>query len=523
MRAILTLLLICCGAGPSLRAEEVARHVVVVVWDGMRPDFVSETNTPALHALAGSGVFFKSNHCVYFSSTEVNGTALATGAYPQRSGIIANSEFRPNVDPRRPIAMERLEAIRTADAQEKYLGVPTLAETLHAHGLHTAIAGSKGVALLHDRADRGDGDPNPVLFDDRTLPAAVMDRLTRALGPLPEVGATKTNRDTWVARALTGPMWEKGVPAFSLLWLAEPDNSQHNSAPGSPRALAVIRNSDHALSIVIEALKEKGVYDATDIFVVSDHGFSTIARVVNVAQRLQEHGFSAAREFAPKPAKGDVLVVGSGGSLLLYVAGHDEKTIERLVNFLQAEDYVGVLFTRSARKGTFALDDAMIHSAHAPDVVFSFRWSEVASSYGIAGQVFADTTATNAPAVPVAPVGTHVSLSSFDLHNTLIAAGPDFRRGFVSETPSGNVDVTPTILHLLGIKPSGPMDGRVLFEALNATGSKPPEIRRRELQAQAKLPSGEWAQRLSITEVNGVRYLEAGRGQLTPSGTSPVP
>ena len=47
--------------------------------------------------------------------------------------------------------------------------------------------------------------------------------------------------------------------------------------------------------------------------------------------------------------------------------------------------------------------------------------------------------------------------------------------------------------------------------------AKPPEIRRRELQAQAKLPSGEWTQHLSISEVNGVRYLEAGRGELTPA------
>jgi arylsulfatase A-like enzyme len=516
MRAFLTALLIGAAVCP-VHAGEAARHVVVVVWDGMRPDFVSGTNTPTLYALAGSGVFFKSNHCVYLSSTEVNGTALATGAYPQRSGVIANTEFRPNVDPRAAVGTERLETIRAAEAHEKYLNVPTLSETLHTHGLRTAIAGSKGVALLHDRADRGSEDPNPVLFDDRTLPSALMDRLTGALGPLPEVGATKTNRDTWVARALTGPMWENGVPAFSLLWLAEPDNSQHNSAPGSPRSLASIRNSDHALSIVIDALKAKGVFDTTDIFVVSDHGFSTIARSVNVAERLAGNGFNAVREFAPAPAKGDVLVVGSGGSTLLYVADHDEKTIGRLVSFLQTEDYVGVIFTSQARQGTFALDDALIHSAHAPDVVFSFRWSDAASSYGIPGEVFADTIATNPPSAPASPIGTHVSLSRFDLHNTLIAAGPDLRRGFVSETPSGNVDVTPTILHILGIKPAVPTDGRVLYEALNAAGAKPPEIRRRELQAQAKLPSGEWTQHLSISEVNGVRYLEAGRGELTPA------
>jgi len=34
------------------------RHIVVVVWDGMRPDFVSEKTTPTLWKLAGEGVTF---------------------------------------------------------------------------------------------------------------------------------------------------------------------------------------------------------------------------------------------------------------------------------------------------------------------------------------------------------------------------------------------------------------------------------------------------------------------------------
>ena len=50
------------------------------------------------------------------------------------------------------------------------------------------------------------------------------------------------------------------------------------------------------------------------------------------------------------------------------------------------------------------------------------------------GQVIADSQGTNGPA---AAKGTHVSLSRFDLHNTLIAAGPDFREGFINQTPSG--------------------------------------------------------------------------------------
>jgi predicted AlkP superfamily pyrophosphatase or phosphodiesterase len=81
----------------DLWAAGSARHVVVVVWDGMRPDFMSERATPTLYKLASEGVYFQNHHPVYVSSTEVNGTALATGVYPELSGVIGNDEYRPAI------------------------------------------------------------------------------------------------------------------------------------------------------------------------------------------------------------------------------------------------------------------------------------------------------------------------------------------------------------------------------------------------------------------------------------------
>src|SRR5882724_2555528 len=82
------------------------RHVVVVVWDGMRPDFVSEENTPALWKLAHEGVIFRNHHAVYPSATMVNGTALVTGVYPGHSGVIANHDYRPEIDHKHSIDVE---------------------------------------------------------------------------------------------------------------------------------------------------------------------------------------------------------------------------------------------------------------------------------------------------------------------------------------------------------------------------------------------------------------------------------
>ena len=81
-RALLVLAL-CLASSHGTRAGEPApvpaHRVLVVVFDGMRPDFISEETTPHLWRLASEGVFFAHHHPVYLSSTEVNGTAIATG------------------------------------------------------------------------------------------------------------------------------------------------------------------------------------------------------------------------------------------------------------------------------------------------------------------------------------------------------------------------------------------------------------------------------------------------------------
>src|SRR5262249_3400044 len=64
--------------------------------------------------------------------------------------------------------------------------------------------------------------------------------------------------------------------------------------------------------------------------------------------------------------------------------------------------------------------------------------------------------------------GDHGTPGRANVRNTLIAAGPHFKSGLRSNIPSGNVDVAPTIAHLLGFELPG-ADGRVLHEALQAT------------------------------------------------------
>src|SRR5436305_9074394 len=115
-------------------------HVVVVVWDGMRPDFVSEQNAPTLWKLAQSGVIFQNHHSVYPSATIVNGTAINTGVYPNHGGILVNHDYRPEIDGQKSIDVENAGVVRKGDqlSGNKYLGIPTIAELIHQQGGKTA-------------------------------------------------------------------------------------------------------------------------------------------------------------------------------------------------------------------------------------------------------------------------------------------------------------------------------------------------------------------------------------------------
>lgn len=109
---------------------------MLIVWDGMRPDFITEEGTPNLWKLAQSGVNFSHHHSVYPSLTSVNSTAFATGVFPSRSGMIANWAFRPEISGGKLARMDAPDIIRRGDELSGggYLAAPTIAELVRARG-----------------------------------------------------------------------------------------------------------------------------------------------------------------------------------------------------------------------------------------------------------------------------------------------------------------------------------------------------------------------------------------------------
>src|SRR6266496_880855 len=257
-------LVFCLGVvGFSADAPKSDRHVVVVVWDGMRPDFVSEKTTPTFWQLAREGVTFRNHHAVYPSATMVNGTALVTGVYPGKNGVIANYEYRPEIDRSRSINIENPAAVSRGDEVSggKFISVPTIAELLQRAGERTVSAAAKTVGLLLDRhADSGPAKNRVTLFAGQTLPRDILTPIVAALGPFP---SAHLQRDGWTTKAVTDLLRKDGLPGLSVIWLGEPDLTEHESAPGAPPALGAIKSSDENLAAVLSALDNPASAEAT--------------------------------------------------------------------------------------------------------------------------------------------------------------------------------------------------------------------------------------------------------------------
>jgi hypothetical protein len=150
-------------------------------------------------------------------------------------------------------------------------------------------------------------------------------------------------------------------------------------------------------------------------------------------------------------------------------------------------------------RGTLPLAAAGCDGATAPDLMVALAWDGGANAHGVPGR----TAGSGAIAVGA---GDHGGISPFEMHNTLIATGPDFRVGVVSHVPCGIVDIAPTIAHCLGLEPPAAWDGRVLVEALRAPAPAP--VADTGI-VEVAFPGGR--QVLTLSRVRDVAYVDEAR------------
>jgi arylsulfatase A-like enzyme len=472
--------------------------ILLIVWDGLRPDMVREETTPFLFEMAGRGVVCRASHCAFPTATRINSASLATGCYPGKHGIVDNELYVPALDAERPISCADWRALQAmADAEGgRLVDAPTLGEVLRAAGkqMVSVGSGSPGTTYLTNPTVTGPIVNWAVTWpeDDETITA-------RLGGPL-SAESDSPARNAYVLQALTEELLPRWRPDLATVWLTEPDHAQHYHGLGSPEALTALRALDEQLRHLVDTAAS--LDDSLTCFLLSDHGFDTIERLdAEPVDELRAAGLASSE--SPD-------VVRASNSLYLNGAARDR--LEEIVAFLLEQPWLGALWVRQdlRQRAPFLQPQEAVFGGHgrSAELLLSFRWSDAANAVGVPGLM----------ASPSSIAATHGSGSPYALNNTLIAWGAGIKAGVVSDVPCGIVDVTPTALHLLGLQPPQGMDGRVLGELLKG-GPNPDSVLVRRSVREAAYPctQGTRIQRTNYSHVACTDYID--RVTLSPPPT----
>ncbi len=345
-----------------------------------------------------------------------------------------------------------------------------------------------------------------LIHSDYTLPPELGARVLAALGPVP---AHATPNDPQNQRAIDAYL-KVGLtqvqPDVTLMWLNDPDGTAHANGIGASLTRRSLSLVDAGIGRIEDALRADGRLDQTNIIVTSDHGFSTHTGTLRLGALLEP--------FTRKLPDGSPDVVIAEGAI--YLRSHDDPgRLQAIVSALQHRPEVGAIFTRARRAaqnaatgesaggaafegivpGTLSFDVARWNHPRSGDVLVSANWTREANEAGFAGKTTEEGVAG------------HGTSSPYDIHNTLIAAGPDFREHATSDIPTGNVDLAPTLLHLLGISVPQTMTGRVIREGLRE-GPAATAVRIERVAETVKTPDGSYELTAHASIVEGHRYLD---------------
>lgn len=215
--------------------------VLLVSIDGLRPDDLPRL--PTLRQLADSGVRAQWMNPSFPSLTFPNHYTLVTGLRPDHHGIVHNTMRDPRLG---RFSMDNRQAV--GDGRWWDGGEPIWV-TAHKAGLRTATMFWPG----SEAAIRGVRPDEWHAFDAKMTPTA---RVDRVLGWFDLPPAQR--------------------PALMTLYFDQVDHAEHDGGPDSPPVLAALAEVDAALARLVDGLRRRGMLDATNIVVVSDHGMARV-------------------------------------------------------------------------------------------------------------------------------------------------------------------------------------------------------------------------------------------------------
>ncbi|GAB5410113.1 MAG: ectonucleotide pyrophosphatase/phosphodiesterase [Balneolaceae bacterium] len=243
MKKMLALLFLCT-ISCSLVAQKETPKLLLVSFDGFRPDYLSKTETPNFDKLAKSGVLGEGLIPIFPSKTFPNYYAIATGLYPENNGFIANRMYDEEMG--LSFSMGDRNQVENPDW---WKGEP-IWNTVEK-------AGKKAGTMFWVGSEAPVQNMRPTFwknYDGRMPNEARIDSVL-----------------SWMTLGS-----EKEID-FGTLYFSFVDSQGHRYGTDSEEIILAIQEADKLIGYLIQKLTEKDLLDSTNILIVSDHGMVNVS------------------------------------------------------------------------------------------------------------------------------------------------------------------------------------------------------------------------------------------------------
>ena len=484
-----------------------ADHIVLVGFDGLRPDLVSPHTTPNLAALAASGTVLPNHRAVFPTETRVNLASLVTGGSAAEHGLVSNRFLDPSLTPEAALDTGALAVLERLDghAGRPLIGLPHLGTQLAAAGRTLAVlhTGSEGAAAILGWSARRH---QHFVFNPRFAGSAQPKGVERRLCDRYGIGANSMPKD--LPRLITDifidEVWPTRRPTMSILWFVETDKACHDYGPGAPGHLASVDEADAQLGRLMDWRATLPDGDRICLMALSDHGHITLDEPVSLIDTLRDAGLNVADHLAGDADLAAIVGLSPG----IWARGGDVGLLQAAYDALSAQPWLGIAFSEARGdgvdgiiRGTLAHHIVQADHPRSPHLRITYRGDDRLNAYGLAGCSAADPKLSRRRRGD----GHHGGLHRKELESVFVVSGAAFKPGCHRAVWSGSADIPPTALAALGLPAAAGSHGRVLTEILVRSG--PSNALSPELD-EVTHRVGDTVHRLRRVSVGGAVYLD---------------